>query len=417
MFLKKIMVATLSSVFLMSTMSVQAATFGKSSSSSSNGRSSSFNSSNTNRSSSSFNSTPSRNTSTNSANTNSNRGSLSQGSSLGMSRSSLANNVKSGNYTAPTNGTTVAGNNPVGNNNNNNNNNNYNNNNNNNRYANPSNNAYNNNSYNNGNYNGNNQPQNKGYGTGTVVGAAAVGALAGYALGSHNSTPTANNANYSNSAVNGSPNNANNINGTSAVNGSPVAMDSNGNYNTAPLAMAPTANSGFSIGSLIWSLIKLIVGVVIVYIIVKVIMNFLNTRNKSDSFSPISNTGTTTPIYNNKTPEDEIRDMKEDFFIKFQDSNRPSGIDYIRQNSNTIFFNAIEDMVREQVESRIVKVRQLEAELVDITQDGSRYIASVKYHAVVSEGDKGNMQDTELKEMWNFVYENNRWVIAGIDQL
>lgn len=414
MFLKKIMVATLSSVFLMSTMSVQAATFGKSSSSSSNGRSSSFNSSNTNRSSSSFNSTPSRNTSTNSANTNSNRGSLSQGSSLGMSRSSLANNVKSGNYTAPTNGTTVAGNNPVGNNNNNNNN--YNNN----RYANPSNNAYNNNSYNNGNYNGNNQPQNKGYGTGTVVGAAAVGALAGYALGSHNSTPTANNANnanYSNSAVNGSPNNANNINGTSAVNGSPVAMDSNGNYNTAPLAMAPTANSGFSIGSLIWSLIKLIVGVVILYIIVKVIMNFLNTRNKSDSFSPISNTGTTTPIYNNKTPEDEIRDMKEDFFIKFQDSNRPSGIDYIRQNSNTIFFNAIEDMVREQVESRIVKVRQLEAELVDITQDGSRYIASVKYHAVVSEGDKGNMQDTELKEMWNFVYENNRWVIAGIDQL
>ena len=141
-------------------------------------------------------------------------------------------------------------------------------------------------------------------------------------------------------------------------------------------------------------------------------MSWFNRRNTS-----FSSSGSPASILNSRTPEDEIRDMKEDFFVQFQQNNRPSGIDHIRQNSTPVFYNAVEDMVREQSDSRTVKVRQLEAELVDLTQDGSRYIASVRYHAVVAEGETGNMQDTELKELWNFVYENNRWKIAGIDQL
>lgn len=143
-------------------------------------------------------------------------------------------------------------------------------------------------------------------------------------------------------------------------------------------------------------------------------MNFFSRRNTGSS---IGSGFSSAPVFNTKTPEDEIRDMKENFFVQFQQNNRPSGLNHIRQNSTPVFYNAVEDMVREQSDTRSVKVRQLEAELVDLTQDGSRYIASVRYHAVVAEGDNGNMQDSEVKELWNFVYENNTWKLAGIDQL
>jgi hypothetical protein len=418
MFAKKMMIATLASVFLIGTLPVEAGTFGKSSSNSSSGSrnsSSSFSSGNSNRSNS-FGSSPSRNSSSNSTATNnsSNKGSISQGSSLGMSRSNVANNVKNGNYSAPANGTTVAGSNPNGNNRNSNN------------YGNNA--SYNNGNYNNGNYNngynggynnGSYGQNNQGHSTGTVVGAAAAGALAGYALGSHN------NSNHGGTTVvvpngNGGYNNAGNgSNGTAySNNGNPGVVDNNGNYTTAPVGVAPTQASSSSggIGSFFWTLIKIVIGLAILFFIVRFVMGLLNRRNSSTGtgFSPL---GGTTPVFNSKTPEDEIRDMKEDFFVQFQDNNRPSGLDHIRQNSTPVFYNAVEDMVREQAENRTVKVRQLEAELVDLTQEGSRYIASVRYHAVVAESTNGGMQDSEVKELWNFVYENNRWKLAGIDQL
>lgn len=390
MFLKKLMVAATASVFLIGTLPVEAATFGKSSStttSSSRGTSSSFSSGSSSRSSSFGSSTSnSRNSTTSSS------GGISQGSSIGMSRSSVANNVKSGNYTAPANGTTVAGSNPGGNN-----------------YSNNySNRNYNNNGgyYNNGGYNNSYQQPSQGHSTGTVVGAAAAGALAGYALGSHNNNGTTvvvpNGGGYNNG-------------GTVYSNGNPVVVDNNGNYSTAPVGVAPVQSSG-GFGSFIWTLLKIILGLVILFFIARFVMSLFNRSGNGvgTGFAPM---GSSSPVFNTKTPEDEIRDMKEDFFVQFQQNNRPSGLDHIRQNSTPVFYNAVEDMVREQSDSRTVKVRQLEAELVDLTQEGSRYIASVRYHAVVAEGVNGNTQDSEVKELWNFVYENNRWKLAGIDQL
>lgn len=379
MFLKKIMIATMVSAFLMGTLPVDAATFGKSSGSSSRSSSSSFSSGSSNRSSSSFGSSPSRSATTSSS------GGISQGTSVGMSRSSVANDVKSGNYTAPANGTTVAGSNPGGNSSVN-------------RAGGTT--GATGGTYNNGGYNNGGVPTTPGHSTGTVVGAAAVGALAGYALSNHNG----NNGGYNNGGGNG----YNNGNGNGYNNNNGGMVDNNGNY-------VNSQSSGGGIASFIWTLIKIIVGLVILYFIVRFVMGLFNNGNTSSGSSVASVGGGS--VSNRKTPEDEIRDQKESFFVDFQQNNRPSGLDHIRQNSTSVFFNAVEDMVRDQSETRTVKVRQLEAELVDLTQEGSRYIASVRYNAVVSEGESGSMQDTNLKEMWNFVYENNHWKIAGIDQL
>lgn len=394
MFLKKMMVATTALVFLVGTLPVEASTFGKSSSRTStssfrsSSSSSSFSSSNTRRST--FGSSVSKSTATNSS------GGISQGQSIGMSRSNIANNVKSGNYTAPANGTTVAGSNPGGS-----------------SYSNSgsySNRNYGNSPgyYNNGAYN-NGYQQNQGHSTGTVVGAAAAGALAGYALGSHNNgtTVVVPNNGYNNGYNNGAVYN----------NGNPVVVDNNGNYANAPVVMPAQASSG-GFFSFIWTLLKIVIGLVVLFFIVRFVMSLLNRSGSNNGMgSGFSAMGNSTPVYNTKTPEDEIRDMKENFFVQFQENNRPSGLDHIRQNSTTMFYNAVKDMVSEQDESRSVTVRRVEAELVNLVQEGSRYIASVKYDAVVSEGTNGNMQDSEVKELWNFEYQNNRWRLAGIDQL
>lgn len=406
MFLKKMMAVATASVFLFGTLPVEAGTFGKSSSSStSSSRSTSFSGSPSR--SNSF-SSPSRSTSSVSSSS-TRSGGISGGTSLGMSRSSVANNVKSGNYTPPANGTTVAGTNPGGSNYNNSSN--YNNRNYNGGYAN--NNGYNNGGYNNGGY----QQPSQGHSTGTVVGAAAAGALAGYALGNHNShgnttVVVPNGGGYNNGTAynNGGYNNGN---------GNPVVVDNNGNYVNGPANVVPnnanySSNSSGGFGSFIWTLLKIVIGLAILFFIVRFLMGLFNRSNSGASSSFSSNPS---PVFNTKTPEDEIRDMKEDFFVQFQQNNRPSGLDSIRQQSTPVFFNAVEDFVREQDENRTVKVRQLDAQLVDLVQEGSRYIASVRYHAVVAEGTSGNMQDNEVKELWNFVYENNRWKLAGIDQL
>lgn len=399
MFMKKVMVAMMTSALLIGTLPVESATFGKSSSTST--RSSTFSSGSTSRSSSfSSPSSSSRSTSTYSSASTS-KGGISQGSSIGMSRSNVANSVKNGTYSAPANGTTVAGSNPGG-------------------YSNNSGSYSNNRSYNNGSYNGgynnggynNTYQQPQGHSTGTVVGAAAAGALAGYALGSHN------NNNGTTVVVPGGGYNAPVVAGNGGYvsgNGAPVIVDNNGNYTTAPVAGAPMVavapqSAGSGIASFIWTLIKIIVGLAILYFIVRLIMGFFSRSNNSYSSG-------SSPVFNTKTPEDEIRDMKENFFIQFQQNNRPSGLNHIRQNSTPVFYNAVEDMVREQSDTRSVKVRQIEAELVDLTQEGSRYIASVRYHAVVAEGEGSNLQDSEVKELWNFVYEGNAWKLAGIDQL
>jgi hypothetical protein len=393
MFAKKLFVAVVSSAFLFSSIPAEAA-FGKSSGSTSSSSS---------RSSSRVTSSRSISSPTSASRSSSytSSGGISGGQSLGMSRSAVANNVRSGNYAAPANGTTVAGSNPGGNT--------YN------RAApspsyNNSNPGY-NSGYNNGGYA---QPQpSSGHSTGTVLGAAAVAGAAGYMLGNHNSQPSqpviinngTNGGGYNGGGVAPSYNNGD-YNGGGVA---PAAGYNNGNN----AGYAAPVSSGFSFGGFIWSLIKLLIGLIVLYFIVRFIMSLFR---QNQSATPTTNFGGS--VFNSKTPEDEIRDIKEQFFTDFQKNNRPSGIDYIRSHSEPMFFDAVEQMVRESSDTRVVRVKQLEAELVDLTQEGTRYIASVRYKAHVVEGEPGqDGVDTPINELWNFVYSNGTWKLAGIDQL
>jgi hypothetical protein len=379
MFVKKVLITLLSSAMLISAIPAEAA-FGRSSGST---PSRSFS---TPSKSSSF-STPSKSSGSTST------GGISQGQSVGMSRSNVANSVKNGTYSAPANGTTVAGKNPGGSNQGSNDS----------GYA-PSS-GYNNNGYNNGGYA--QQPAQSGHSTGTVLGAAAVAGAAGYMLGNHNSQPNTvvvngqgqqgyNNGGYAQPNV---------VNGNGNGNGNGV--DSYGNSNqVSPVMVAQ--QSGGGVGSFIWSIIKVILGLIVLAFLVMFIIGWFQKKNKGSDMLQM----------NSKTPEDEIRDGKEQFFINFQQNNRPSGLSYIRSNSDNVLFSAIEDTVTQSSDSRVIKVKRLEAELVDLTQDGSRYIASVRYNALVSEGEpNGEMTDTDIKELWNFVYISGSWKLAGIDQL
>ena len=99
--------------------------------------------------------------------------------------------------------------------------------------------------------------------------------------------------------------------------------------------------------------------------------------------------------------------------MNFQQYNRPSKIDYIRENTDEFLFNAIKDNVLSSNDNRTVVVKNLEAELVDFSKEGSFEIASVHYTGEV-------LDDNELSninEIWNFKYLNNTWKLVGISQV
>jgi hypothetical protein len=314
-----------------------------------------------------------------SSSTNYSRGGISSGQSIGMSRSSVVSSVRDGSYksTMPSNNTTVAGRNPVNN------------------YNSGSNN-YQPNHYNNypNNYASSYPMANQGHSTGALVGAAVAGGLVGYMLHTDNNGHSY----YTNPS---NPGVAYNQNGQ-VMNGIPQGsyQDAgmiNGNqqpiYSSPMMAQQP-ASSG--LGWFWWLvIIAAIMGVV-----------YFMFRQKIIEESPVN-----FAIF--KNPEEKIRDEKDQFFIDFQKNNRPSQLGFIKENSDLVFFEAIKDMVLSSQEDKVVSVRRLESELVNLEQEGTTYVASVRYVAeVVESGSTINVD-----EVWNFKYINNKWLLAGIEQV
>lgn len=113
-----------------------------------------------------------------------------------------------------------------------------------------------------------------------------------------------------------------------------------------------------------------------------------------------------------KTPEEKLRDEKDRLFVEFQKHNCPSGIGFVRDNSDAIFFDAVKDMVMSGEDGKNVSVRRIESEVVDIDRDGTTYVASVRYRATVVEDD----EQSEVDEVWHYKYINGMWKIAGIEE-
>lgn len=392
---KKVLASVIALSVFAASMPAEAA-FGRSSSTSSSS-SRSYSSSSSSRSysspsmsssrSSSYSSPSSTSSSYSSPSSTSSNKSLSGGTSLGMSRSSVTQSVRDGSYkqTMPSNNTTVAGSNPGG------------------SYSNSG--SYSNGSsysrsYSTPSYGNTYNPPvvvNQGHSTGALVGAAVAGGLVGYMLHRDNSG----NVYYTNPSQPGI---------AYGANGQQLGGVPNGNYQSvgvvgndgqvaqmaAPVVMqqAP-AHSG--IGWFWWLVIiaAVLTGLYFIF------------RQKKIEENPNVN------FKMFKNPEEKIRDEKDNFFINFQKNNRPSQIGFIQSKSDPVFFEAVKDLVMQSSDSKNVSVKRLESELVDITQEGTTYIASVRYQAVVAEDG----QNTDIDEVWHFKFLNNDWKLAGIEQV
>lgn len=386
---KKIMVSVVSTAIFMSGMPIaEAGTFGSRSSASS---------------SRSTAAAP-RATPSPSPARNINSGGISRGGAIGMTRSDVSNRVRNGTITAPANETTVAGKNPGGAYN-------YNN-----RTA-----ASNSGSYYGGGSGYNNpapapQPS-RGHSTGALIGAAAAGAIGGYMLNGlmHNRDGSVYNGPGYNNGVPIPGYNPNTV--PQGYNDNSVPQSYNNGYaNPAPVTYAPVQRSSGG-GSFIWSLLGLLLIASLIYFMWKTFFSKKTFNNGTNEGVGMFNSYSSAPV-ETKSPEAELRDMKENLFSNFQKNNKPSGLNYIQQNSEPMFFDAIRDMVMEGSDSRTITIRSLEAQLVDITQDGSRFIGSVVYKGTVVETEVGGEPvATNINEMWNFVYTNGGWKVAGIEPL
>lgn len=424
--LKKIVVGVMSISMLITSMPSYAGPFGRSSSKSST--------SSAKRSSV----TPSRSSTTISAPSTPKRdytasrdtGGISKGGSVGMTRTDVTNRVRDNSYkqTMPANNTTVAGRAPETR---------YNNNtryNNDTRYSDSrryndrydNDRRYNNNNYNMGGYNNGYRNPSR-YGIGTVLTAAAAGALLGYIMHSDNNGNTyfthPNNPNMAyngeGQALNAIPNGnfqpAGMVNNDGTIAALPASYNAQApmvnpvsiaQQRVTPVVAAQTApvvvdKSGFSGW---WIILLLLALGAMVY------MMFLRKKDKGEA--PTMNN-----ILNPKNPEEQLRDDAEKMFMNFQKNNRPSQVEYIRQNSTPLFFDAVKDTVMDSSEDKVVSINTLEHEVVDVTQSGTKYIASIRYRSLINENDGGADTETNVDEVWHYVYENKRWLVAGIEQV
>ncbi|WP_239352889.1 Tim44 domain-containing protein [Snodgrassella communis] len=264
-----------------------------------------------------------------------------------------------------------------------------------------------------------NQTQPRGNSTGRVIGAgvagAAIGALAGHAMANHNQqqtgTPAANaDANNADAAVNPSAN--------------------------ADLQQAqPQHKSGFS---WIWLLIIALGGFYLFRRFAgkknnQATMPYSNYQN-SNNHTPLTNSNSArTNIFgqtlapSGNTMQSSTSDMADgsnpEAFLRFarqrfnhvQSMNNASNLEEIRRYFTPDMFADIRnDIINNQ---DTAEFNDLNADLVDSTQENGQYIASVRFSGLVSE-ELGSPQQP-FSEVWHFVKpigSQQDWLIAGIQQ-
>jgi hypothetical protein len=244
------------------------------------------------------------------------------------------------------------------------------------------------------------QPATQGHSTGALLGAAAAGAVGGYMLNGlmHNRDGSVYSGNgYNNGVpVQGYNNGA-----------APVVMDNgNGNYSAVPMGAAPVVvHNGSSIW---WSILGFLLVMLVLYFIWNL---FFGSKKNSNEGVGMFNS--------NKSMGEmqaELEDAKQQMFINFQKNNKPSGLNYIQSNSDAVFFEGVQEDIKDASDTRTITVRSLDAKLAeDIVKEGNQYIGSVVYRGVVIEQEAGQAPvSTNINEMWNFIYTPSGWKIAGI---
>lgn len=106
-------------------------------------------------------------------------------------------------------------------------------------------------------------------------------------------------------------------------------------------------------------------------------------------------------------------------FIRLQAAHDVGNLDDIREFTTPEMFAEIKmDLAERQGVAQETNIQRVEAELLDVISETSRYIASVRFHGMISE-QKGAPAEP-FSEIWHWAkpLDGRRgWVIAGIQQV
>lgn len=106
-------------------------------------------------------------------------------------------------------------------------------------------------------------------------------------------------------------------------------------------------------------------------------------------------------------------------FIRLQAANDAGNLEDIREFTSPEMFAEIKmNFVERGKDAQQTDVVSLEAEVLDVTQESSRYLVSVRFHGLIREGAEGVADPFD--EIWHLmkpVDGSRGWVVAGIQQV
>jgi predicted lipid-binding transport protein (Tim44 family) len=103
-------------------------------------------------------------------------------------------------------------------------------------------------------------------------------------------------------------------------------------------------------------------------------------------------------------------------FIRLQAANDAGQVDDLRRFTTPELFASLRlDLQDRQGGAQQTDVVQLDAELVERTQEAGQWVASVRFHGLIRENANGGAEPFD--ELWHFVQPadaSREWAIAGI---
>ena len=264
---------------------------------------------------------------------------------------------------------------------------------------------------------GQTQPR-QGPGVGTAVAAGAVGAMAGYALGSAmNDNGSANSAPQAQAAPD------------------PAAAQANSEWGQASAQHTKTADTP-------WGLILILGALFFAGLfwfrrkVAPPLPASAQHAGRPDArgaeparFEPIPKIGSGAPGYSGQgqaqayaitrltdgTETPHFLRQAKATFLHLQSLNSAESVDEVRKYMTTELFQSLRDVIINNKE--IADFPTLECQLIESTEEAGRHVASVRFSGMVSEsvGD----EPIPFNETWHYVKESatqNKWLVAGIQQ-
>jgi predicted lipid-binding transport protein (Tim44 family) len=246
-------------------------------------------------------------------------------------------------------------------------------------------------------------PQRSGPGWGTVAGAAAVGAAAGYMLGDHPSGQA--------QAPGYAPAPQVNADGS----GAGVSRDY---QRSAAEVGAPlqqnSGSGGFGFGSVLMLLLLTGAG----FWAFRRYQAAQQGGTAGGSFKrndpPAFGAAPSAPALGSNDAAIEQVALKS--FTEMQDANNRGDMAFLRARLDDVLFQQIAADIAARGGPGRTSVVTMKAQVLDVTEQGSRRLVSIRYTGSIVEGPDAAPEG--LDEVWHFVDENRGfWKLAGIEQV